>query len=114
VRVTENLASIQCDVVIEFHAEDDLCSTADNKALRELFLKLEFVRLIDRYGLREVEADKPAEAEAPALCCTLPPADASCAIVFSKDGETAAVAWEKGVCTAAREQVKEIVESTAS
>ena len=113
-RLSYDLATIRCEAPIDFQPEDALCRPADKKALRELFLKLEFVRLIDRYGLREVEAEKPAEAEAPALCCTLPPADASCAIVFSKDGETAAVAWEKGVCTAAREQVKEIVESTAS
>ena len=113
-RLSYDLATIRCEAPIDFQPEDALCRPADKKALRELFLKLEFVRLIDRYGLREVEAEKPAEAEAPALCCTLPAADAPCAIAFSKDGETAAVAWEKGVCTAAREQVKEIVESTAS
>ena len=113
-RLSYDLATIRCEAPIAFQPEDALCRPADKKALRELFLKLEFVRLIDRYGLREVEAEKPAEAEAPTLCCTLPPADAPCAIAFSKDGETAAVAWEKGVCTAAREQVKEIVESTAS
>ena len=113
-RLSYDLATIRCEAPIAFQPEDALCRPADKKALRELFLKLEFVRLIDRYGLREVEAEKPEEAEAPTLCCTLPPADAPCAIAFSKDGETAAVAWEKGVCTAAREQVKEIVESTAS
>ena len=109
-RLSYDLATIRCEAPIEFTPEDALCRPVDKSALRDLFLKLEFVRLIDRYGLREAEEALPAEAEAPALCCTLPPPGESCAIAFSSDGSKAAVAWEQGVCTTDRENIRPVVE----
>ena len=106
-RLSYDLATIRCEAPIDFKPEDALRREMDKPAL--LFTKLEFVRLIDRYGLREAAAPQPAAAPA-AVCCALPPADAACALAFSDDGETVAVAWEQGVCTAEVAAVRAICE----
>ena len=108
-RLSYDLATIRCEAPIDFKPEDALRREMDKPALLELFTKLEFVRLIDRYGLREAAAPQPAAAPA-AVCCALPPADAACALAFSDDGETVAVAWEQGVCTAEVAAVRAICE----
>ena len=109
-RLSYDLATIRCEAPIDFKPEDALRREMDKPALLELFTKLEFVRLIDRYGLREAAAPQPAAAPA-AVRCALPPADAACALAFSDDGETVAVAWEQGVCTAEAAAVRAICES---
>ena len=58
------LATIRTDAPIAFRPEDNLVQPADNAALYALFLRLEFLRLIDRYGLRPQTA--APEAPAPA------------------------------------------------
>ena len=108
-RLSYDLATIRCEAPIDFKPEDALRREMDKPALLELFTKLEFVRLIDRYGLREAAAPQPAAAPA-AVCCALPPAGAACALAFSDDGETVAVAWEQGVCTAEAAAVRAICE----
>ena len=109
-RLSYDLATIRCEAPIDFKPEDALRREMDKPALLELFTKLEFVRLIDRYGLREAAVPQPAAAPA-AVCCALPPADAACALAFSDDGETVAVAWEQGVCTVEAAAVQAICES---
>ncbi|MDH8276340.1 hypothetical protein QIG69_28715, partial [Klebsiella pneumoniae] len=59
-RLSYDLATIRCEAPIEFQPEDALRQPMDKPALRDLFLRLEFVKLLDRYGLREVEASAPA------------------------------------------------------
>lgn len=108
-RLSYDLATIRCEAPIDFKPEDALRREMDKPALLELFTKLEFVRLIDRYGLRDAAAPQPAAAPA-AVRCALPPADAACALAFSDDGETVAVAWEQGVCTAEAAAVRAICE----
>ena len=108
-RLSYDLATIRCEAPIDFKPEYALRREMDKPALLELFTKLEFVRLIDRYGLREAAAPQPAAAPA-AVCCALPPADAACALAFSDDGETVAVAWEQGVCTVEAAAVRAICE----
>ena len=95
------LATIVPEAPIEFSPEDALRKEYNKPELYALFQKLEFVRLIDRYGLRgaAVEAQNPARQEAR----TLPKVDAlpeklsECALYFAPDGSLG-IAWEEGVC----------------
>lgn len=71
------LATIRCDAPIRFSPESAMVREPDNDALYALFVRLEFLRLIDRYRLH---APKPACAQAvPALdtCRTEIVADAA-------------------------------------
>ena len=107
-RMSYDLATIRCEAPIEFQPEDALRKPADKPALRDLFVRLEFVKLLDRYGLREVEEAKPAAAVTFAPSASLPSVHTPCAIAFSPDMTQAAVAWEGGVCVTAAEHVKDI------
>ena len=95
-----DLATIRCDAPIEFEPADCLRRGVQGKKLYDLFVKLEFTRLIDRYGLRSCAFDEectPEAAEETALSelSALPPADTDCAVVI--DGENAALACGAGV-----------------
>ncbi len=59
-KLSYDLATIRCDAPIEFRPEDALRRPVDNDALYALFLRLEFSRLISRYGLTP-----PAQDAAP-------------------------------------------------
>jgi DNA polymerase-1 len=59
-RLSYELATIRTDAPIEFAPEDNLVKPVDKQALYDLFVRLEFVRLIDRYHLRE--QDEPENA----------------------------------------------------
>ena len=89
------LATIRTDAPVAFTPQDNLVQDPDRQRLYELFLKLEFVRLIDRYQLR-----KPAPAAAVktevTLSDRLPDPGVPCALIFSEDGTRAAVAWDGG------------------
>ncbi len=94
------LATIRCDAPIDFAPEDCLRKEPEKKALYDLFMQLEFVKLIDRYGLRQAAfAPEPVE-EQPAIAHAqaLPPAGTACAVVLGPEHQ-AAVAWDGGVCT---------------
>ena len=56
-----DLATIRPEAPIEFAPEDAIIQPYNKQALYELFVKLEFVKLIDRYGLRDagLTAAKP-------------------------------------------------------
>lgn len=93
-----DLATIRKTAPIDFVPADNVCKPVDKPALRALFEKLEFVRLMDRYGLYDVEA-APQPAEPAAAVCTLaclPPVGTPCALVL--DGDQAAIATADGVC----------------
>ncbi len=92
-----DLATIRCDAPIVFSPEENLLQPPDKPALRELFRRLEFVRLMDRYGLNEPD-EVPSAAEAPVweTLPALPAPGTPCAVVLS--GEQAAVATAGGVC----------------
>jgi DNA polymerase-1 len=51
-----DLATIRCDAPLDFTPEANLVRPWDKKALYDLFLRLEFVKLIDKYGLRSAES----------------------------------------------------------
>ena len=96
-----DLATIRKTAPIDFVPADNVCKPVDKTALRALFEKLEFVRLMDRYGLYDVK-EAPQPAEPAAVVCTLaclPPVGTPCALVL--DGDQAAIATADGVCVTA-------------
>ena len=94
------LATIIPEAPIEFAPVDAIIQPYNKPALYELFQKLEFVKLIDKYGLRgaAVEAAPKAEKKIVALPRTdhLPEDNVPCAVYLAGDGSLG-VAWEKGV-----------------
>ena len=96
-----DLATIVPEAPIDFEPKDAIVMPYNRPALYELFQKLEFVRLIDKYGLRGAELEKPrAEVKTAALprCDELPPEGLDCAVYIAEDGSVA-VAWAQGVAT---------------
>ena len=95
------LATIVSEAPIDFEPKDAIVMPYNRPALYDLFQRLEFVRLIDKYGLRGAELEKPkAEYKYAPLprCDEMPEEGLSCAVYIAADG-TLGVAWEKGVCT---------------
>ncbi len=95
-----DLATIRCDAPIDFEPKDAIVQPYNKQALYALFQKLEFVRLIDRYGLRDagVSVKLPErKIEKLPVLDTVPNIDADCALYLSSDG-TLGVACQQGVC----------------
>ena len=96
-----DLATIRCEAPIDFEPKDAIIMPYNRPALYELFQRLEFVRLIDKYGLRGAEVEMPkATKKFAALprCDEMPAGGLPCAVYIAPDG-TLGVAWDKGVCT---------------
>ena len=96
-----DLATIRCEAPIDFEPRDAIVMPYNRPALYELFQRLEFVRLIDKYGLRGAEEEMPkATKKFTALprCDEMPAGGLPCAVYIAPDG-TLGVAWDKGVCT---------------
>ena len=94
------LATIVPEAPIDFEPRDAIVQPYNKPALYELFQKLEFVRLIDKYGLRGAAAAVPkAEKKIQALpkCNALPAHGTTSAVYLGEDGSLG-IAWEKGVC----------------
>ena len=93
-----DLATIRCEAPIDFEPTDAVVRPYNKPELYDLFVKLEFVKLIDRYGLRDagINAKKVQEKveKLPALDCLPCSGDAS--IYISGDG-TVGVACAEGV-----------------
>ncbi|MBR2889400.1 MAG: DNA polymerase I [Oscillospiraceae bacterium] len=95
------LATIVSEAPIDFAPADAIVQPYNRPELYRLFQKLEFVRLIDKYGLRGAELEAPKAVSA--AVSRLPRADAlpkqaeCCAVYVAPDG-TLGVAWESGVC----------------
>ena len=62
-RMSYDLATIRTDAPIDFAPEDNLRREADNGRLYQLFLDLEFAKLIDKYHLTAPQGEVQAEAE---------------------------------------------------
>ena len=95
-----DLATIKPDAPIDFEPMDAVIRPYNRSALYELFVKLEFVRLIDRYGLRgaEVENASPVvHISALPKLEQLPESINECAVYFAPDGSVG-VACSDGVC----------------
>ena len=65
-----DLAAIRTDAPIDFRPEDNLRQKPDNNRLYELFLKLEFAKLIDKYGLTAPQGEGQAEKAVFEGACT--------------------------------------------
>ena len=95
------LATIVSEAPIDFEPKDAIIRPYNKPELYALFQKLEFVKLIDKYGLRgsAVEAPKKetkTQKTLPKADC-LPSVAEHCAVYIAADGSLG-VAWESGVC----------------
>ncbi len=95
-----DLATIRKNAPIDFEPKDAIIQPLNKKELYALFVRLEFVRLIDKYGLRGTEPELPkTEAEFHKLTRTtdLPKNCARFALYIAQDGSVG-LAWSDGVC----------------
>ena len=95
------LATIKPEAPIDFEPKDAIVQPYNKAALYELFQRLEFVKLIDKYGLRGAAQEVPkqtkkAVASLPRVS-DLPEKGVKCAVYVAEDGSLG-IAWEKGVC----------------
>jgi len=71
-RMSYDLATIRTDAPVEFKPEDNLRKSVDNAKLYELFLRLEFAKLIDKYGLTAPQgAGTAVQEETSVPTCTV-------------------------------------------
>ncbi len=96
------LATIRPEAPIDFEPRDAIVQPYNRPALYALFQKLEFVRLIDKYGLRGAELEgmqkeTSVKTEALPRLEQIPEGMDCCAIYLSEDGSMG-IACEKGVC----------------
>ena len=97
-----DLATIRPEAPIDFEPRDAIVQPYNRPELYKLFQKLEFVRLIDKYGLRgameeAATASPAAKRESLPRVDTIPADISTCAVYLAEDGSLG-VAWEKGVC----------------
>jgi len=98
-----DLATIRPEAPIDFEPMDAVVQPYNRPELYKLFQKLEFVKLIDKYGLRGTELEEKKRDCPKGMTC-LPKADAmpadvaSCAAYLAADGSLG-LAWESGVCS---------------
>jgi len=97
-----DLATIRTNAPIDFEPKDAIIQPYNKAELYKLFVQLEFVKLIDRYGLRGAEMEAPAPVcEHNCVCLEqtdqLPSACDRFALYFAPDGSLG-IAWKKGVC----------------
>ena len=94
-----DLATIRCEAPIDFAPMDAVIQPYNKPELYELFVKLEFVKLIDKYGLRDAgivtQKAQDTISALPSLACLPCQGDAS--IYIAQDG-TVGVACQDGVC----------------
>ena len=94
------LATIVPEAPIDFEPKDAVIQPYNKPELYALFQKLEFIRLIDKYGLRGAEKAAPrAEKTVQALpkVETLDETACAYAVYVAADGSIG-IAWEQGVC----------------
>jgi len=96
-----DLATIRCNAPIDFEPMDAIVQPYNRAELYQLFARLEFVRLIDKYGLRGAEQELPKQnteqTDHLPRCMQLPEQCDACAIYMAPDGSVG-VAWDGGVC----------------
>ncbi|MBE6982138.1 MAG: DNA polymerase I [Ruminococcaceae bacterium] len=95
------LATIRPEAPIDFEPKDAIVQPYNKPELYALFQKLEFVRLIDKYGLRGAAVEAPAltaqKGEPLPVATEIPAALKDCAVYLAPDGSIG-VAWAQGVC----------------
>ncbi|MBQ3215144.1 MAG: DNA polymerase I [Oscillospiraceae bacterium] len=95
------LATIKPEAPIDFEPKDAIVQPYNKVALYELFQRLEFVKLIDKYGLRGAAQEVPKQTKKTVALLPrvsdLPEKGEKCAVYVAEDGSLG-IAWEKGVC----------------
>ena len=94
------LATIVPEAPLDFEPKDAIVQPYNRPVRYELVQKLEFVRLIDKYGLRSAAVEAPkAEKNLARLPQkdTAPEGNVPCAVYLAGDGSLG-LAWESGVC----------------
>jgi DNA polymerase-1 len=95
-----DLATIRCEAPIDFEPKDAIIQPYNKPELYKLFQKLEFVKLIDKYGLRGAEIQSPKMVQ-PAVAlpkvAEMPENVAEAALYLAEDGSIG-LAWAEGVC----------------
>ena len=95
------LATIRPEAPIDFTPRDAIVQPYNRPELYKLFQKLEFVRLIDKYGLRGAEAETPVPAEAAPEALprveAVPQNQEEYALYLAPDGSLG-LACREGVC----------------
>ncbi len=110
------LATIVCEAPIDFEPKDAIIMPYNKPQLYGLFQKLEFIRLIDKYGLRSAAQDSPkavAPVEKLPRASQLPKPGTPCAVYFAPDGALG-VAWDQGVMALTPMEVQIGADITAS
>ncbi len=70
-RMSYDLATIRCNAPLDFTPEENLRREVDNDKLYQLFLNLEFAKLIDKYHLTAPQGEGAPQAEQAVDCvCT--------------------------------------------
>ncbi len=95
-----DLATIRKNAPIDFTPMDAVIRPYNRSELYKLFVQLEFVKLIDKYGLRGADVDqaKPVSGiERLPQTTSLPDNCENYALYIAPDGSIG-FAWEKGVC----------------
>ena len=95
-----DLATIRPNAPISFDPLDAVVRPYNSQELYNLFVRLEFVKLIDKYHLRGADVEAaPVKASFEPLkrCDCLPVPGTACAIYLANDGSIG-VAWSDGVC----------------
>ena len=99
-----DLATIRPEAPIEFEPMDAVVRPYNRPELYKLFQKLEFVRLIDKYGLRGAVSEIAEISVSVQKPQKLPRAEAMpedvtvCAVYVAEDGSLG-LAWDSGVCS---------------
>jgi len=95
-----DLATIRPNAPIDFDPLDAVVRPYNNQELYNLFVRLEFVKLIDKYHLRGADIEAaPVQTDPEPLkrVDALPAPGTPCALYLAPDGSIG-VAWEGGVC----------------
>ena len=67
-RMSYDLATIRCEAPIDFQPEDAVRKPVNGPALYDLFLKLEFAKLIDKFGLKAPQGETAQKAQFTGAC----------------------------------------------
>lgn len=95
-----DLATIRAEAPIDFEPKDAIVQPYDRPALYALFQRLEFVRLIDKYGLRgaELEMLRPERKGVQLPRVEQLPQNTDALAVYVADDGSLGLACEDGVC----------------
>ena len=95
-----DLATIRINAPIDFEPRDAIIQPYNKPELFTLFTRLEFVKLIDKYGLRGVQVEMPKQEKRCSVLprvMQLPDTCNGYALYLASDGSVG-VAWAEGVC----------------